>query len=73
MTYELERTAEIDEIEREILRARGAFEQVGGAVAREGLRDATAAFDLAAPGDPRGARGTRVTLLFLSQKILTVS
>jgi hypothetical protein len=42
------RTAELDEIEREILRARGAFEQVGGAVAREGLRDATEAFDLAA-------------------------
>ena len=48
MTYELERTAELDEIEREILRARGAFEQVGGAIAHEGLRDATEAFDLAA-------------------------
>ena len=35
-------------IEREILRAHGALEQVGGAVARERLRDATEAFDLAA-------------------------
>jgi DNA repair exonuclease SbcCD ATPase subunit len=39
---------ELDRIEREILRAHGALEQVGGAVARERLRDATEAFDLAA-------------------------
>ena len=39
---------ELDGIEREILRAHGALEQVGGAVARERLRDATEAFDLAA-------------------------
>jgi hypothetical protein len=39
--------AELDGIEREILRAHGALEQVGGAVARERLRDATEAFDLA--------------------------
>ena len=32
----------------QILRAHGALEQVGGAVARERLRDATEAFDLAA-------------------------
>jgi hypothetical protein len=38
---------ELDEIEREILRAHGALEQVGGAVARERLRDANEAFDLA--------------------------
>jgi hypothetical protein len=39
---------ELEGIEREILRAHGALEQVGGAVAREHLRDATEAFDLAA-------------------------
>jgi len=40
-------TAELDGIEREIQRAHGALEQVGGAVARERLRDATEAFELA--------------------------
>lgn len=39
---------ELEGIEREILRAHGALEQVGGAVARERLRDAIEAFDLAA-------------------------
>ncbi len=39
---------ELDGIEREILRAHGGLEQVGGAVARERLRDATEAFELAA-------------------------
>jgi hypothetical protein len=39
---------DLEGIEREILRAHGALEQVGGAVARERLRDATEAFDLAA-------------------------
>jgi hypothetical protein len=39
---------ELDGAEREILRALGALEQVGGAVARERLRDASEAFDLAA-------------------------
>ncbi len=39
--------AELDEIERDIHRAHGALEQVGGAVARERLRDATEALDLA--------------------------
>jgi hypothetical protein len=39
---------ELEEIEHQILRAHGALEQVGGAVARERLRDATEAFDLAA-------------------------
>lgn len=39
---------ELDGIEHQILRAHGALEQVGGAVARERLRDATEAFDLAA-------------------------
>jgi len=38
---------ELDGIEREILKAHGALEQVGGAVARERLRDATEAFELA--------------------------
>ena len=38
---------ELDAIEREIQRAHGALEQVGGAVARERLRDATEAFELA--------------------------
>jgi hypothetical protein len=39
---------ELEGIEREILRAHGALEQVGGAVARERLREATEAFDLTA-------------------------
>jgi hypothetical protein len=39
---------ELDGIEREILRAHGALEQVGGSVARERLRDAIEAFELAA-------------------------
>jgi hypothetical protein len=38
---------ELEGIEREIQRAHGALEQVGGAVARERLRDATEAFELA--------------------------
>lgn len=38
---------ELEGIEREIQRAQGALEQVGGAVARERLRDATEAFELA--------------------------
>jgi hypothetical protein len=38
---------ELDANEREIQRAHGALEQVGGAVARERLRDATEAFELA--------------------------
>jgi hypothetical protein len=38
---------DLEGIEREILRAHGALEQVGGAVARERLRDATEAFELA--------------------------
>jgi hypothetical protein len=40
-------TVELEGIEREIQRAHGALEQVGGAVARERLRDATEAFELA--------------------------
>ena len=39
--------SELQSIEREIQRAHGALEQVGGAVARERLRDATEAFELA--------------------------
>ena len=39
--------AELETIEREIQRAHGALEQVGGAVARERLRDAAEAFELA--------------------------
>ena len=39
---------ELEGIERDIQRAHGALEQVGGAVARERLRDATEAFELAA-------------------------
>ena len=38
---------ELEGIERDIQRAHGALEQVGGAVARERLRDATEAFELA--------------------------
>jgi len=38
---------ELGTVEREIQRAQGALEQVGGAVARERLRDATEAFELA--------------------------
>jgi hypothetical protein len=39
--------SELEGIEHQILRAHGALEQVGGSVARERLRDATEAFDLA--------------------------
>lgn len=39
--------AELDGIERERLQAQGALNQVGGAVARERLRDASEAFELA--------------------------
>src|SRR5262249_44474211 len=38
---------DLERIEDDILRAHGALEQVGGAVARERLRDATEAFELA--------------------------
>lgn len=38
---------ELDETDREIQRTQGALEQVGGAVARERLRDAVEAFELA--------------------------
>ena len=37
----------LDDVDREVQRAHGALEQVGGAVARERLRDALEAFDLA--------------------------
>ena len=39
--------SDLEGIEREIQRAHGALEQVGGAVARERLQDATEAFELA--------------------------
>lgn len=39
--------SELDTTERDIQRAHGALEQVGGSVARERLRDATEAFELA--------------------------
>jgi uncharacterized protein YhaN len=39
--------SDLERIERDIQRAHGALEQVGGAVARERLRDATEAFELA--------------------------
>ncbi len=39
--------SELESIERDIQKAHGALEQVGGAVARERLRDATEAFELA--------------------------
>src|SRR5439155_26425540 len=39
--------SELEAIEREIQRAHGRLEQVGGAVARERLRDATEAFEAA--------------------------
>ena len=39
--------SDLELIEREIQRSHGALEQVGGAVARERLRDATEAFELA--------------------------
>jgi len=38
---------DLERIERDIQRAHGALEQVGGAVARERLLDATEAFELA--------------------------
>jgi chromosome segregation ATPase len=39
--------SELESVERDIHKAHGALEQVGGAVARERLRDATEAFELA--------------------------
>lgn len=39
--------SELENIEREIQKTHGALEQVGGAVARDRLRDATEAFELA--------------------------
>jgi hypothetical protein len=39
--------SELSAIQREIERTHGALEQVGGAVARERLRDAVDAFELA--------------------------
>jgi hypothetical protein len=39
--------SELEVIERDIQRAHGALQQVGGAVARERLRDATEAFEMA--------------------------
>jgi DNA repair exonuclease SbcCD ATPase subunit len=39
---------QLDGIDREILEAQGALKQVGGSVAKERLRDATEAFELAA-------------------------
>jgi hypothetical protein len=39
--------SDLERFERDIQRAHGALEQVGGAVARERLRDATEAFELA--------------------------
>jgi DNA repair exonuclease SbcCD ATPase subunit len=39
--------SELESIEREVQKTQGALEQVGGAVARERLRDATDAFELA--------------------------
>jgi hypothetical protein len=41
--------SDLDGIESNIHRAQGALQQVGGAVARERLRDATEAFELAEP------------------------
>jgi len=45
--FEASMKSELDSTERDIQRAHGALEQVGGAVARERLRDATEAFELA--------------------------
>jgi DNA repair exonuclease SbcCD ATPase subunit len=45
--FESSMRSELDSTERDIQRAHGALEQVGGAVARERLRDATEAFELA--------------------------
>jgi uncharacterized protein YhaN len=39
--------SELESIERDVQKTQGALEQVGGAVARERLRDATEAFELA--------------------------
>jgi energy-coupling factor transporter ATP-binding protein EcfA2 len=39
--------SELESIERDVQRAHGALQQVGGSVARERLRDATEAFELA--------------------------
>jgi DNA repair exonuclease SbcCD ATPase subunit len=44
-------TLELETVERDIQRAHGALEQVGGSVARERLRDATEAFELAQQQD----------------------
>jgi len=48
---EVSLTLELEAVERDIHRAHGALEQVGGAVARERLRDATEAFELAQQQD----------------------
>ena len=58
-TLRLPVKSELEGIEREIQRAHGALEQVGGAVARERLRDATEAFDLARGRKGKSRRSTR--------------
>ena len=52
-------TLELEHVNREIQRAHGALEQVGGAVARERLRDATEAFELAERQEKKARRNTR--------------
>jgi len=51
--------SDLDAIEREIHRAHGALEQVGGAVARERLSDATDAFELAERQEGRSRGNTK--------------
>ncbi len=59
--------ADLEAIEREIQRTRGALEQVGGAVARERLRDASEAFDLAERQEREVEADYEAWLLLLEQ------
>ena len=58
---------EVDSIDRDIQRAHGALEQVGGAVARERLRDAIEAHELAVRSDRETEIEYEAWLLLLEQ------
>ena len=60
-------TSDLEGIEREIQRTHGALEQVGGAVARERLRDASEAFELAARQEREIVANYEAWLLLLEQ------
>lgn len=58
---------EVENVERDIQRAHGALEQVGGSVARERLRDAVEAYDLAVRSDRETELEYDAWLLLLEQ------